>query len=98
MAPDENFLMMKVALIMGIFRTCRRQELCNMTLDNIQDLGTSLIVKIPNTKTNVPRTFTVIGKYMYFYHKYLALRPANIPHQRLFIKYTNHKCFSQPMP
>lgn len=96
-APDDSYLMIKVVLIMGVFGACRREELCQMTLDNIQDLGTSLMVTIPNTKTNVPRTFTVVGKYMEFYHRYLALRPAKIPHKRLFIKYNKQKCFTQPV-
>ncbi|XP_069701502.1 trichohyalin-like isoform X3 [Periplaneta americana] len=96
-APDKEFLMLKVALIMGVFGALNREELCQMSLNNIQDLGTTLVVKIPNTKTNIPRTFTIVGEYLNFYRKYVALRPTNISHERLFIKYTSDKCFNQPV-
>ncbi|KAJ8978326.1 hypothetical protein NQ317_015940 [Molorchus minor] len=50
-ADDKEFLMIKVGLIQGIAGACRTDELVNLTVDDIEDVGSSLIVKIPNTKT-----------------------------------------------
>ncbi|KAJ8976682.1 hypothetical protein NQ317_011155 [Molorchus minor] len=48
-ADDKEFLMIKVGLILGIAGACRTDELVNLTVDDIEDVGSSLIVKIPNT-------------------------------------------------
>ncbi|KAJ8964300.1 hypothetical protein NQ317_016778 [Molorchus minor] len=56
-APDDKF---KVVAVMGILGACRREELCQMSLNNIEDLGNTLVVNIPDSKTRVTRTFTVI--------------------------------------
>ncbi|KAJ8977849.1 hypothetical protein NQ317_004629 [Molorchus minor] len=64
-ADDKEFLMIKVGLILGIAGACRTDELVNLTVDDIEDVGSSLNVKIPNTKTKIPRIFVVTdgGKY-----------------------------------
>ncbi|KAJ8978553.1 hypothetical protein NQ317_006114 [Molorchus minor] len=49
-ADDKEFLMIKVGLILGIAGACRTDELVNLTVDGIEGVGSSLIVKIPNTK------------------------------------------------
>ncbi|KAJ8985470.1 hypothetical protein NQ317_015009 [Molorchus minor] len=61
----KEFLMIKVGLILGIAGACRTDELVNLTVDDIEDVGSSLIVKIPNTKTKIPRIFCGYrcGKY-----------------------------------
>ncbi|KAJ8984073.1 hypothetical protein NQ317_006571, partial [Molorchus minor] len=58
-ADDKEFLMIKVGLILGIAGACRTDELVNLTVDGIENVGFSLIVKIPNTKTKIPRIFVV---------------------------------------
>ncbi|KAJ3662072.1 hypothetical protein Zmor_006436 [Zophobas morio] len=63
--PDKDFLVMKVVMIMGIARACRKHELCALTVEDIEDKGTSIVVKIPNTKTRIPRTFTTIDHEKY---------------------------------
>ncbi|KAJ8973504.1 hypothetical protein NQ317_018310 [Molorchus minor] len=50
-ADDKEFLMIKVGLILVIAGACRTDELVNLTVDDIEDVGSSLIGKIPNTKT-----------------------------------------------
>ncbi|KAJ8979069.1 hypothetical protein NQ317_013385, partial [Molorchus minor] len=45
-ADDKEFLMIKVGLILGIAGACRTDELVNLTVDDIEDVGSSLIVKI----------------------------------------------------
>ncbi|KAJ8953211.1 hypothetical protein NQ317_000030, partial [Molorchus minor] len=54
---EENRGDRKVGLILGIAGACRTDELVNLTVDDIEDVGSSLIVKIPNTKTKIPRIF-----------------------------------------
>ncbi|KAJ8974132.1 hypothetical protein NQ317_004498 [Molorchus minor] len=95
-APDDKYLMFKLVAVMGLLGACRCEELCQMSLNNIEDLGNALVVNIPDSKTRVSRTFTVITEtYIDLYRKYLALRPAHVNHQRLFIKYTSNKCTIQ---
>ena len=52
--------MFLVALLMGVAGACRREELSNLTLDDIEDVGTALLVRVNNTKTKVNRTFAII--------------------------------------
>ncbi|KAJ8968472.1 hypothetical protein NQ317_009227, partial [Molorchus minor] len=44
-ADDKEFLMIKVGLILGIAGACRTDELVNLTVDDIEDVGSSLILK-----------------------------------------------------
>lgn len=75
-------------LILGISGACRREELVKMTIDDIEDVGSVLIVKIPDSKTYSERTFTVSNaKYIEIYRKYTALRPQTPSSRRLFFKY-----------
>lgn len=66
-----------------------------MKIDDIQDLGTALLIKIPYNKTNKPRSFTVTGEYLKYYRNYLALRPTNMSDGRFFVSYRNGKCHKQ---
>ena len=53
-APDNIYLMIKVATIFGIAGACRREELIKITTDDLEDKGNILIVTILNTKTKIP--------------------------------------------
>jgi hypothetical protein len=44
---------------MGISGAMRRDELTKMSIDDIKDEHSVLIVAVPNTKTGIKRTFTV---------------------------------------
>ncbi|KAK5639946.1 hypothetical protein RI129_010757 [Pyrocoelia pectoralis] len=95
-ADDETYLMVKVVLILGISGACRREELTKMTVDDIEDKNSILIVKVPDTKTNLQRIFTVSNlDYIDIYRKYAALRPSCATTRRLFLKYQNNRCFNQ---
>ncbi|KAJ8964690.1 hypothetical protein NQ317_003313 [Molorchus minor] len=85
-ADDKEFLMIKVGLILGIAGACRTNELVNLTVDDMEDVGSSLIVKIPNTKTKIPRIFVVtdVGNMLELFRKYLSLRPPYVKHKCLF--------------
>ncbi|KAJ8968949.1 hypothetical protein NQ317_015435 [Molorchus minor] len=87
--------MIKVGLILGITGACRTDELVNLPVDDIEDVGSSLIVKIPNTKTKIPRIFVVtdVGNMLELFRKYLS----HVKHKRLFLYYKAGKCSSQPV-
>ncbi|KAK9753374.1 hypothetical protein QE152_g3516 [Popillia japonica] len=62
-------------------------------MDDIKDLENLILVNIPNTKTNKPRSFTILGDvYINLYREYAALRPKDINFTRFFIKFQNGKC------
>lgn len=88
---------------MGIAGACRRHELCDIEIDDIQDTGAALIVKIKECKNKVSRTFVVTDNnnqtrsFLEIFRKYISLRPVPINHKRLFIRYINGKCTSQPI-
>ncbi|KAJ8973790.1 hypothetical protein NQ317_002791 [Molorchus minor] len=70
-APDDKYLMFKVVAVIGILGAYRREELCQMSLNNIEDLGNTLMVNIPDSKARVSRTFTVITEtYIDLYRKH----------------------------
>lgn len=87
---------------MGIAGACRCNELVNLSITNIKDKGGYLYVTIPDTKTYVPRKFTVIQEgypvnAVELYRKYVSLRPVNAGHVRLFVKYSAGRCTKQPV-
>ncbi|KAJ8921715.1 hypothetical protein NQ315_010625 [Exocentrus adspersus] len=62
-ACDKEYLMIKVALIMGISGACRCCELTNLKSTkstDVKDAGSYLLVSIPDTKTSISRKFTII--------------------------------------
>lgn len=101
-APDDSFLLMKVALIFGLNGACRRQELRTLNVDDIEDTGSILVVTLHDTKTKKKRIFTVTSevagiKGIELYRKYLSLRPEHVNHRRFFLFYKNGKCSVQPV-
>jgi len=82
-------------LIFGITGACRREELSNITINDIQDFGSMLHIKLPYTKTNCSRSFTIEGEFYDIFKKYIDLRPANVQSDRFFLNYKNGKCTKQ---
>ncbi|KAJ8936398.1 hypothetical protein NQ317_006103, partial [Molorchus minor] len=85
-ADDKEFLMIKVFQLLswinsGDCRACRTDALVNLTVDDIEDVGSSLIVKIPNTKTKIPRIFVVtdVGNMLELFRKIPV--PSSSPRQ-----------------
>lgn len=71
-----------------------------MTLQDIQDTTSQLVVTIPKTKTNQRRVFTVIEEMendnvLQLFRKYVSLRPKKLNINKLYIAYRNGKCISQ---
>lgn len=99
-ARDEDHLMVKVIAMIGIAGGCRREELYSLTVNDIEDTGTQLVITIPQTKTNVKRVFTIINEieginFLEIYRKYLALRPPNVQGNFLFLCYRKGRCIQQ---
>ncbi|KAJ8910575.1 hypothetical protein NQ315_011244 [Exocentrus adspersus] len=100
---DKEYLMIKVALIMGISGACRCCELTNLKSTDVKDAGSYLLVSIPDTKAGISRKFTIIEegfcvnaieicrKY------YIPFRPIRLPQDRFFLRYMNQKCTCQPV-
>jgi len=66
-------------------------ELVKMTVQDIQDLLSKLLVTIPDSKTNTSRSFIVNEMYLNLYRKYVSLRPRDMNTTRFFFKYQNEK-------
>ncbi|XP_050312488.1 uncharacterized protein LOC126747732 [Anthonomus grandis grandis] len=99
LAPDEDYLLYKVALILGVCGGCRRDELAKLTVEDIQDLGAVLLVKISDPKSNLYRTFTVDSAHpevldcREIVRKYINLRPVVMKrHNRFFVTYSDGVC------
>ncbi|XP_063925239.1 uncharacterized protein LOC135139081 isoform X1 [Zophobas morio] len=60
-ASDDEYLLQKVIFVVGVFGGCRMGELVAMSVDDVEDRGSGLVVQIPDTKTHKPRTFTING-------------------------------------
>lgn len=86
-----------MALIVGISGACRKHELCQLTVDDVEDLGSAVIVRIHNSKNKTSRSFTITGQFYTFLNKYTSIRPSNVPNRRFFLNYRQEKCTKQPV-
>lgn len=66
-----------------------------MTINDIEDFGSKLLINIPDNKTKKPRSFVVNESYLEIYRKYTALRPENFDNSRFFYKYYNGRSYRQ---
>jgi integrase len=100
-APDDTYLMIKVAIVFGISGAYRLEELANISVDDIEDRNSVRVITIPKTKTNKKRVFTIINdnsiSALEIYRKYALLRPKNMNHRRFFLQYKNNRCTVQPV-
>lgn len=89
------YVSLQVALVFGVTGACRKDELTNIKLQDLESHGNLLLVKIPNTKTSTPRSFTISDEFLKIVSKYQELRPAKTTTDRFFINYRNGKCTVQ---
>lgn len=88
-------------MLIGLTGACRRNELRQLSINDIQDQGDMLIIKTPDTRTGKKRIFAITDDMienicaMELIRKYLNLRSSNVRHQTFFINYRNGKCSSQ---
>lgn len=77
---------------------CRRHELCNLRVQDVQDRGDVIIITIPDTKTRKPRTSCITEPlWINVIRTYTSLRPQETELPRFFLFYSNNKCTKQPV-
>lgn len=91
-APDNEYLLSKVILIMGILGACRRDEIYKMKITDFDDLGTAAIAKVPKKRRKTAKKFTITGHFYDIFKKYKDLRPKNVTDSWFFCNYQNGKC------
>lgn len=75
-------------MIMGIAGALRSDELVKLNIDDIQDLGPTILVSVNNTKNHVNRAFTIVSKencsidFVAICKKYMVLRKEKTVHRR----------------
>lgn len=84
-------------MIFGVFGACRLEELTNVSLEHLEKQGDLLLVKIPETKTDVSRSFVIGKEHLQIVNKYTALRPSKTKTDRFFLTYRKEKCTVQPI-
>ena len=68
----------------------------NLTINDITDTGSVVIIMIEDSKTHSQRTFVISNpSRIALYRKYYGLRPAHCTNPKFFIKYANGKCANQ---
>ena len=90
-----HYISLQVILIFGICGCLRCDELTNMKVDDVEDLGDKYLVSINNNKNDYAGQF-IIG--IFFYQKikkYILLRPVDQFSDRFFIHYQRGKCTRQ---
>lgn len=94
-----------MSLIVGVSGACRKSELINIEIKDIEETQDCVKITIPVTKTKKPRVFVITeGGFegvdiLAIFKKYSALRPihCNEKTTRFFIQYRSGKCVSQPI-
>ncbi|KAJ8969893.1 hypothetical protein NQ317_013150 [Molorchus minor] len=97
--------MFHVILVIGVYGALRRDELLKITIDDIEDNDSIIIIRIPDSKIHTTRGFGISSPdQMKIYLKYRALRPAVYYESKFFVNnylnlarpktYTGH-CFKR---
>lgn len=79
-APDKNFLIQKVILILGVIGVLRKNDLYNMRMDQVQDMNNHIIVEVYESKIKQMKRYPIVYKEGHVYNpvlviqKYLAFR------------------------
>lgn len=83
---------------MGYSGACRREELVKMTINDLEFKDNCILVTVPKTKNGVPRLFIVKeALWILLIKQYIAVRPANTTHTRLFLTFRNGYCINSPI-
>lgn len=72
-------------------------------VNDVTDLGHSILINIKNTKNKIERNFIVKNSdrntvnFTELCRKYMGLRKAETLHSRFFVRYQNNQCTMQPV-
>lgn len=96
-----DFVCLQVALLMGVFGACRRDELVKMKFTDVRDVGTHIVVNIPSTNTEKGRSFFIVKESemeaLTLIRNYISLRPAGASNDRFFLNFRGNRCTTQPV-
>ncbi|KAJ3649834.1 hypothetical protein Zmor_021554 [Zophobas morio] len=85
-APNETRPFDKVILVMGVFGALRKIEMVQLTIENVIDKGSVILVQIPKTKTDESKSFTIIEEEelgaLQLVRKYASLRPPGLAEKK----------------
>lgn len=95
-APDCQFLIHKIVMVLGLLGACRREEMYKLKATDFEvtENGKKVIVAIRETKFDSSRIFVIEGAFLAVYQKYAKLRPET-HHPNFLMKYKNGKCHNQ---
>lgn len=82
-------------MVFGVAGACRKDELSNLTVNDLERHGELLLVKLPTSKNKTPRSFTISNELLDIVTKYEKLRPTTTTTNRLFLCYRNGHCINQ---
>ena len=89
--------------MLGVGGACRGNELLNLSVNDVTDLGDTLLIKINSSKNDIDRHFVIKDtdnssiSYTGLCKSYMALRKPETRHQRFFVRYVNKQCTVQPI-
>lgn len=84
-------------MIFLIYGATSAVGLTQIEMNDVREQGSEFVIKVPETKANGIRSFTVKNEYAEYVKKYKQLRPANVAHDRFFVNYQKGKCTVQPI-
>lgn len=85
-----------MSLCFGVSGSLKRDELCYLTTDDIEDDGTMLLIRVMKPGATTWKSFTVENSEFYaIYKRYVALRPQNIRTNRFFLQCKKGACTHQ---
>lgn len=84
-------------MIFGVAGACRREEITNVTINDVEIQGQLLLTRIPKTTTKISRSFTIDGEFSNIVQKYMNQRPKVTITDRFFLNWRNGKCMQQPI-
>ncbi|KAJ8669314.1 hypothetical protein QAD02_000573 [Eretmocerus hayati] len=87
-APDDEYFLIKVILIVGVIGCCRKSELVYLMMKYVTVTASSILIDIPPevTKTFTANTFSIVGPFYTIVRRYLESR-KNIANERFFLVY-----------
>ena len=90
----NELFVLKVVTVIGIYGTCRGDELHKILIDHIEDTSSAKLMKItlPETKTQKERFFYFDNSNYEIVKKYYNLRPTACPTRQFLLNYQNGKC------
>ncbi|CAG5109268.1 Protein of unknown function [Cotesia congregata] len=94
-APDYTLLANKVVLIFGIFGTTRCDELKELQVADVEEIGGKYLVSRKDSKNGVPRKCLVGPLFYRKVKEYISLRPLYFEIKRYFVQFLNGKCHRQ---